>query len=61
MRRTIGTQSGEPSTNSSRAGAPMIAAVQAAPRSGSCSICASSTIATATGLCSGHISTVAAR
>ena len=61
MRRTVVALSGAPSTNTSRAGAPMMAAVQAAPRSRSPSICASSTIATSTGLRNGHISTVAAR
>ena len=45
-RCTSGRQSGAPSTITSRAGMPMMAAVQAAPRSGSASICASSITAT---------------
>ena len=61
MRRTSVAHSGAPRTKTSRAGAPMMAAVQAAPRSRSPSICASSIIATSTGLWKGHISTVAAR
>ncbi len=60
MRRSIGAASGAPSTITVRAGTPMMAAVQAAPRSGSPSICASSTTATSTGVRKGHISTVAA-
>jgi hypothetical protein len=60
MRRIIGAASGAPRMITVRAGTPMIAAVQAGPRSGSASICASSITATSTGVRKGHISTVAA-